>query len=289
MNKEAMQQQILDVLSKKLGNGFQITIQKVFKTNCELDGLMITQDDENIVPTIYLDPFYKELEEGTSVDDVCSRILEKFFSARSEEWPFDIGFLRDPNSVRDRLYVQLINRHSNESLLCDVPHSLFLDDFAVTVRCMVGEQEDCRASFLIHNKNLDIWQTDAETILFDAIRNTRKMLGVELMSMGEFLQKIAPDMIVDLCPLWILTNRPKLAGASTALFDDVLKSFAREHGSFYVIFSSIHELLLIPTSDDSNIDEITRMNQQVNEEQVDVEEVLGTKAYYYSKDSGFVL
>lgn len=289
MNKEAMQQQILDVLSKRLGNGFQITIQKVFKTNCELDGLMITQDDENIVPTIYLDPFYKELEDGTSIDDVCNRILERFFSARSEKWPFDIGFLRDPNSVRDRLYVQLINRHSNERLLCDVPHSLFLDDFAVTVRCMVGEHEDCRASFLIHNKNLDIWQTDAETILSDAIRNTRKMLGVELMSMGEFLQKITPELIVDLCPLWILTNRQKLAGASTALFDDVLKSFAREHGNFYVIFSSIHELLLIPTPDDSNIDEITRMNQQVNEEQVDVEEVLGTKAYYYSKDSGFVL
>lgn len=53
--------------------------------------------------------------------------------------------------------------------------------------------------------------------------------------------------------------------------------------------SSIHELLLIPTPDDSNIDEITKMNQQVNEEQVGIEEVLGTKAYYYSKDRGFVL
>lgn len=48
-------------------------------------------------------------------------------------------------------------------------------------------------------------------------------------------------------------------------------------------------LLLIPTPDDSNIDEITKMNQQVNEEQVGIEEILGTKAYYYSKDKGFVL
>lgn len=233
--------------------------------------------------------FYKELEDGTPVDDVCNRILQRFFSGRSEEWPFDTGFLRDPSSVRDRLYVQLINRHSNERLLCDVPHSLFLDDFAVTIRCMVGEYGDYRASFLIHNSHLDIWQTDAETILSDAIRNTRKMLGVELMSMGEFLQKMAPEMIGDPCPLWILTNKKKLAGASTALFDDVLKDFAREHGNFYVIFSSIHELLLIPTPDGSSIDEITRMNQQVNEELVDVEEILGTRAYYYSKDSGFVL
>lgn len=289
MNKEAMKQQILEALSKRLEDGFYISVQKVFKTNRELDALMISQDEENIIPTIYLDPFYRELEDGTPIDDVCNMILEKFFSARSEEWPFDLGFLRDPERVKNRLYVQLVNRHSNERLLHDIPHTLFLDDFAVTVRCIVGKQGDCRASFLVHNQHLDIWQTDAETLLSDAIRNTRRMLGVELMSMGEFLQKMVPGIPADPSPLWILTNRQKLAGASTALFDDVLKSFAREHGNFYVIFSSIHELLLIPTPDDSNIDEITRMNQQVNEEQVDVEEILGTKAYYYRKDSGFVL
>ncbi len=289
MNKEAMQQQILEALSKRLGNIFHISVQRVFKTNRELDALMISQDKENIVPTIYLDPFYRELEDGTPVDDVCNMILERFFSARSEEWPFDLGFLRDLNSVRNRLYVQLINRHSNERLLHDIPHSLFLDDFAVTVRCIVGEQGDCRASFLVHNNNLDIWQTDAQTILSDAVRNTRRMLGVELMSMGEFFQKMVPEIPAEPSPLWILTNRKKLAGASTVLFDDILKDFAAEHGNFYVIFSSIHELLLIPTPDDSNIDEITKMNQQVNEEQVGIEEVLGTKAYYYSKDRGFVL
>ena len=52
-----MQQQILEGLSKRLGCGFRISFQKVFKTNIKLDALMISQDDENIVPAIYLDPF----------------------------------------------------------------------------------------------------------------------------------------------------------------------------------------------------------------------------------------
>ena len=202
---------------------------------------------------------------------------------------FDIESLYDFDHAKDRLYVQLVNRHLNKTLLQNAPHSMFLDDFAIIVRCTVEASEDGDASFLVHNKHLDIWQTDAETILSDAIRNTRRMLGVELMSMGEFFQKMVPEIPSEPSPLWILTNRKKLAGASTALFDDILKDFAAEHGNFYVIFSSIHELLLIPTPDDSNIDEITKMNQQVNEEQLDVEEVLGTKAYYYSKDRGFVL
>ncbi len=289
MNKEAMKQQILEALSKRLEDGFYITIQKVFKPNRELEGLLIMAEDEIISPTIYLEPFYEVLNSGKSVEYVVNRILQAYDSARSETVHFDIESLYDFDHAKDRLYVQLVNRHLNKTLLQNAPHSMFLDDFAIIVRCTVEASEDGDASFLVHNKHLDIWQTDAETILSDAIRNTRRMLGVELMSMGEFFQKMVPEIPSEPSPLWILTNRKKLAGASTALFDDILKDFAAEHGNFYVIFSSIHELLLIPTPDDSNIDEITKMNQQVNEEQLDVEEVLGTKAYYYSKDRGFVL
>lgn len=289
MNKEAMKQQILEALSKRLEDGFYITIQKVFKPNRELEGLLIMAEDEIISPTIYLEPFYEVLNSGKSVEYVVNRILQAYDSARSETVHLDIESLYDFDHAKDRLYVQLVNRHLNKTLLQNAPHSMFLDDFAIIVRCTVEASEDGDASFLVHNKHLDIWQTDAETILSDAIRNTRRMLGVELMSMGEFFQKMVPEIPSEPSPLWILTNRKKLAGASTALFDDILKDFAAEHGNFYVIFSSIHELLLIPTPDDSNIDEITKMNQQVNEEQLDVEEVLGTKAYYYSKDRGFVL
>lgn len=289
MNKEAMKQQILEALSKRLEDGFYITIQKVFKPNRELEGLLIMTEDEIISPTIYLEPFYEALDSGRSVEHVVNRILQAYDSARSKTVHFDIESLYDFDHAKDRLYVQLVNRHLNKNLLQNAPHSMFLDDFAIIVRCTVEASEDGDASFLVHNKHLDIWQTDVQTILSDAIRNTRRMLGVELMSMGEFFQKMVPEIPAEPSPLWILTNRKKLAGASTVLFDDILKDFAAEHGSFYVIFSSIHELLLIPTPDDSNIDEITKMNQQVNEEQVGIEELLGTKAYYYSKDRGFVL
>lgn len=41
MNKEAMKHQILEALSKKLGDSFHLSIQKVLKTNEKLDGLTI--------------------------------------------------------------------------------------------------------------------------------------------------------------------------------------------------------------------------------------------------------
>lgn len=292
MNKEAMQQQIQEALSKKLGNGFQISIQRVLKTNVKLDGLVIMQEGKTITPTIYLEPFYKDLENGTPLDDVVSSILQVYSRADIHPEHFDLTPISDFGYVKDRLYVQLINRHSNEELLQNVPHALFLDDFAIVVRCTVEMLAESSASFLVHNKHLDMWETEAETLLSHALLNTRKMFGVELESMGNFLQKSCPELAVADCPdnsICIMTNKRKLSGAATVLFDDVLKSFAEEHGNFYVIFSSVHEILLLPSLDDSDIDAITMMNREVNATQVEADEVLGTKAYFYHRDRGFIL
>ena len=67
MNREAMKQQILEALSKKLGDGYHGTLEKVQKTNIDLDGLTILKDGETITPTIYLEPFYKALDRKSVV------------------------------------------------------------------------------------------------------------------------------------------------------------------------------------------------------------------------------
>lgn len=88
--------------------------------------------------------------------------------------------------------------------------------------------------------------------------------------------------------MWFMSNKKRYFGAAAILSDDVLKDFAKKHGSFYVIFSSVHEVLILPSTDNSDIDTLTRHNQDVNAALLE-EEILGTKAYFYQKDSGFVL
>ncbi len=77
-------------------------------------------------------------------------------------------------------------------------------------------------------------------------------------------------------------------GAATVLFDDLLKDFAEKHGSFYVIFSSVHEVMLMPMNDKSCTETLTRINQAVNANMPEIE-ILGTKAYCYCKGKGFAL
>ena len=90
-------------------------------------------------------------------------------------------------------------------------------------------------------------------------------------------------------PMFVLTNKQKVDGAAVVLFDDVLKAFAKKHGNFYVIFSSIHEALLIPDDYKLDLEHLTSLNVEVNDTQVACDEILGTKAYFYDEEKGFVI
>lgn len=292
MNKEAMKQQIQEALSKKLGDGFHITIRKFFKPHRELDGLLIMAEGETVCPTIYLEPFYEALAGGMPIGRVVDRILRKYYLAKSESADFNIERLSDFDYVKDRLYVQLVNRHLNKSMLRDVPHAMFLDDFAIIVRCAIETSEDCDTSFMVHNSHLNIWQTDSETVLPLAISNTLAEHGVELMPLGQLIRELVPvspeEHSAD-CNMWFMSNKNRAFGAAAVLSDDALKSFAEKHGSFYVIFSSVHEVLLVPSPDDSDIDTLTRHNLDINATALAKDEILGTKVYFYQQGRGFVL
>ena len=290
MNKEAMQQQILEALEKKLGDEYSIRIREVYKTNIKLDGLTILKMGDNVSPTVYLEPYYEKLENGEQLNVIADEISRLYFCSKIEVLDFDISPIQDFNFVKERLFVQIINRHYNKELLSTIPHMPFLDDFAVTARCLLDLIDEGHSSFLIEDKHLKIWGMGKEELLAIAVQNTRKMIGVDVKGMATVLKENCPEFVGGIpdLPLWVMTNKRKYLGASTVLFDDILWDFANVYGNFYVIFSSVHEVLLLPTEDSSDIDLITAINQSVNDTEVKADEVLGTKAYFYSRENGFV-
>lgn len=292
MNKETMQKMVIESISRKLGDGYDLSIQKVLKTNEEFDGLFIKQEGTNIAPLIYLDYYYDELEDITAVEAVADKILHEYFRMK-EPIPkeFNAGSYMESAYIKESAYVRLINRHLNAELLKDVPHMLFLDDFAAVVYCSVPKIYGNEANYMVNNSILEHSGLSRNALMSIAMENTRQKGGIDLWLMDDLIKEMVPCMEASESPnlMWVLTNHAKMYGAAMALFDDVLKDFAKEHGSFYVIFSSVHEIILVPTLDDSDIDRITEINQEVNFEQLKNEEMLGTKAYFYDKDNGFII
>ena len=97
--------------------------------------------------------------------------------------------------------------------------------------------------------------------LFQTAReNTQKLEGYEIQSMtdvfcdimraGNSIEKIfdkSTDALQEEIPLYVLSNKSKIEGAACMLYPNLFRNFADVIGSsFYIIPSSIHELLLLP-------------------------------------------
>lgn len=84
--------------------------------------------------------------------------------------------------------------------------------------------------------------------------------------------------------MYFLTNEYFSCGAILMtcknLMDEIADFFKED---FYIIPSSIHEVILFPRSKAPSKKELDRLIQKVNQEYLDPEEYLSDHAYYYSK------
>ena len=143
------------------------------------------------------------------------------------------------------------------------------------------------------NVHLRLWDVTKEDLYRAAEENTQKLMPYEIRSMAEVLREIMDDyeeemeQFSDSVPMYVLSNRNKVEGAACMLYPDLLRDFSDKEGSsFYIIPSSIHELLLLPVEDDSDSAEIKGMIKEVNDTQVSEEEILSYSLYYYDSKEG---
>ena len=74
------------------------------------------------------------------------------------------------------------------------------------------------------------------------------------------------------------------------LYPDLIQDFADAiDSSFYIIPSSIHELLLLPAEHDEESREIKSMIREINDTQVSEEEILSYSLYFYDREKGKII
>lgn len=287
MTYETFKERIMDAVNEALGTGVKVIIQKVQKNNgLELDGLTIMDNRTNIAPTIYLNYYYHLLSDGRrDLQEIITDILETYEEHRQSS-SIDLSFFTDFEKVKEKILFKLINTEQNTKLLDEVPHVSFLD-LSIIFYYLYDSTDSGNATILIRKEHLDFWKINADDLLQIAKENTPKLLPHTLNSMLDILAGIKADVPMDtddLLPMYVLTNTTNNFGAAAMLYDDVLKSFAdRKNSDFYILPSSVHELILIPTDMVEDTEYLTEMVQQVNIEQVPDTEILSNHAYYYNR------
>ena len=293
MTHQEFKQQICQALQSALGSQVRVTVQDIVKNNnTHLSGLTVLSDRCNVSPTIYLDPYYRKYQNGTSLSDICEEILNVYQENQPTD-SIDVSFFTDYDRIKSRIVFKLVNYEKNGQLLKDIPYYRFLD-LAVVFNCLLEYDSNGSATILIRNQHMKFWNITADDLYALAMQNTPALLKYDLRNMTEILKEFLTETEFEElssygshpCTMYMLSNRLKLNGSVCILYPDLLKSFA-EHiqSDLYILPSSVHEVLLLPADGQSSSQELSDMVREVNHSQLSREEILSDHIYYYSRDT----
>lgn len=279
-----------EALVKALSNVFEnteISFNTVIKNNgLTLDGLVIVSPTSNISPTIYVNHYFEQYENGRDFEDIVNAIADVYTDALPKN-NYDIQSFTEWERVKDNIIYCLVNREKNAELLEKVPHREFLD-LAIIYKCLVSISDtDGCATIQIKNEHMEYWNMSESDLLTVAKENTPKKLKANLMNMFSAISGMLDfDTDIDLSqsPMFVLSNTFKLNGATAILYNNVLKEFADKIKSdLYILPSSIHETILLPVNENMRKEELKEMVECVNATQVAPEEVLSDNVYFYDR------
>lgn len=273
-----------------MGKEYEICIQKVTKNNgVELTGIMAKKEGASTFPTIYIDDLY---EENMTMEDVeyAAMKLSRNLSKVENNLMFDIGRFTNYELAKDRIALKLINADKNKALLFEIPHRRFHNLAIVYYYLLPEELSDGIASVLIRNTHMENWGIDEKTLYEIAYENSRQYFKMKVWTMGEMISELyGSDLLEEDFPMYVISNENKINGSFYMIYEDELKQLSDKFGkSFYILPSSIHELILMPDDGNKNEKDLLCTVTEINHTQVQDEEILADSVYYYDKDKNEV-
>ena len=291
MEYEEFRKKVMEELPHYLGVTVDVGPVDLTRNNGRVDsGISVRRIGSNIGPAIYLDGYYHEYVLGRDFHGVMEKIA-RLCSENLIEAQINTAGLTRYDQVKGQLCCTLVNGVGNEAFLKDKPWTP-MEGLAVIYRISSGHLTDQIESITITNEMLDHYGVSKETLHRDAMKNTRELYEPRFTHLAGLMDELKTDVpdagfislppkdLLEEVPMYVLTNDAKWNGAVNILYPDVMDQVAAVVGKdFYVLPSSIHEVLIVPKSMEEDYRGLEEMVETVNATMLDPEEILSDHVY----------
>lgn len=304
MDYEQFKQEFSDAVKKELhGKGHEdinTSFHKINKTNESYEALTFTPKESVVGVNINMDRFYNAYENGTDMNELVNGAVDMVNHGFEQATMMDVSGITDYETMKDKLVMEVVSTEANADLLDKVPHK-DMEDMSVVYRFVVEDQKDGRASILITNNLLNQYDITADQLHVDALENAPEIKPAIIQGMREVMMEMMGPEAIELGiigvmdpadeMMFVASTPDKIQGASVIAYRDFMDQAAEKlGGNFYILPSSIHEILLVRDDGQTNADVLREMVMEVNETQVSPEEKLTDSVYHYdSKEHVFEL
>ena len=281
--------EVIEKLEQVVGDEHEVSLDNFVKNNdTHLLGILIRKKGEKIGKIYYVRDFVKY---GRTVDDIIINITHDYFSKDEDStciYGMIDGFMNF-EVAKKHLFPRLISKNRNVELLSHCEYRDFLDLAVIIVYeiTLPGGM----MSIKINHSILNSWKTTFDEVYEIAINNMEKMDSWSIRNINDVIRDLS-GLSLDFYELdmYVVTLSNGINGARCLLNSNVINNLIGEFGgSFVVLPSSIHEILVVPT-DIANITlrGFNDIVQSVNaDDVVKDEDVLSDHAYIYDSEKGW--
>lgn len=261
-----------------------------------LVGVCFRKPGQQAAPLVYMEPFYDAVREGKAKEEVMqeiARLAEKGLEVREIPGACSVPVYGE---VKDCLTVRLVNTKANRQRLSHMPHR-GMEDLSLTLALSLPLGDAGRTgSIEVTDEIMGLWGVDEETLFRQAYENMERVQPPMLKEMGTLFGMAEPvnllaedggSMQKPEGMMFVLTNVGMQYGASAIACPGVMEKISRMFPEgFYILPSSVHEVLVVPKDKELPPKELGKMVREVNQTGVSREEVLSDRVYEYDKEKG---
>ena len=294
MNYEDFKEKFIEDVSDRLyeqGAEVNISVHEVNKLNESYEAITVTPEGSNIGVNVGIDKFFGAYENGTPYEEVVDKAVDVVAHGIAQRPEFYIDSLTDYSQMKEKLAMEVVSAEANKDLLETVPHKN-MEDMAVVYRFVLSSDDDGRASILVTNQIIESMGVTPEQLHADALENAPHIKPAEIRGMSEVMAElVGPEQaemmgIVPMDPkdeqMFVATVPDKVHGAGVLAYQDFMDQAAeRVGGDFFILPSSIHEILIVPDNGQMDLKTLEDMVKDVNATQVAPADKLTDSVYHY--------
>ena len=199
----------------------------------------------------------------------------------------------DYADCQEKIVMRLISFEKNKKMLEETPYIPFLD-MAVVFYFLADNDQNGIASIRITNEIMNDWKTDVKELYTLASDNSKRIFEEKVMPMSKMFEEFNIDIskirseeanriYEERSEPYVVTNNIGINGASVILYPDMLREIAAKlGGDFYVLPSSIHEVLVVSASEDIDEKSLKKMVEDINRNYLLPDEYLSDNVYKYN-------
>ncbi len=283
--KENFKKDLKSVLADR-GMDVNVKENRTEKMNESYDAVSVTPEGSNIGVNANLEAIYGAYEDGEAYSDVVYRAADSVEKGLDSTPEIDINSLLDYSQMKDKLSTEVVSAERNAELLKKVPHKS-LEDMAVIYRLVLDKDNSGNGTIVVTNDLMNQFGITQEQLHADAMANSPVIRPSEIKGMSEALfemtgKELVPKVEPEDETMFVATVPDKIHGAGVISYPNFMEDAAEKlGGNFYLLPSSIHEVLLVRDNGTFNSKQLEDMVKDVNATRVNPEDRLTDHAYHY--------